>query len=56
MEDLEHVIVCFVLEDIYNTVLMHIIVNRGASRSLGLKKEVEEFALLFMVFDENKSW
>lgn len=23
---------------------------------MGLKKEVEEFALLFMVFDENESW
>lgn len=26
------------------------------SRSLGLKKEIEEFALLFLVFDENESW
>ena len=25
-------------------------------RKLGLKKEIEEFALLFMVFDENQSW
>ena len=25
-------------------------------RTLGLKKEVEEFAALFMVFDENESW
>lgn len=25
-------------------------------RTLGLKKEIEEFALLFMVFDENMSW
>lgn len=28
----------------------------ASSRTLGLKKEVEEFALLFLVFDENESW
>lgn len=28
----------------------------AASRTLGMKKEIEEFALLFLVFDENQSW
>lgn len=27
-----------------------------ASRTLGMKKQIEEFALLFLVFDENESW
>lgn len=25
-------------------------------RTLGIKKEIDEFALLFLVFDENESW
>ncbi len=33
-----------------------VICKKSLARSLGLKKEIEEFALLFMVFDENESW
>ena len=33
-----------------------VICRRSWMRKLGLKKEIEEFALLFMVFDENQSW
>lgn len=33
-----------------------VICKKSLARTLGLKKEVEEFSLLFMVFDENESW
>uniref|UniRef100_A0A672PA71 ferroxidase n=1 Tax=Sinocyclocheilus grahami TaxID=75366 RepID=A0A672PA71_SINGR len=33
-----------------------VICKKSLARTLGLKKEIEEFALLFMVFDENESW
>lgn len=33
-----------------------VICRRSWMRKLGLKKEIEEFALLFMVWDENQSW
>ncbi|XP_028855794.1 ceruloplasmin [Denticeps clupeoides] len=33
-----------------------VICRRSWARALNLKKEIEEFALLFLVFDENESW
>uniref|UniRef100_A0A8B9J8M8 Ceruloplasmin n=1 Tax=Astyanax mexicanus TaxID=7994 RepID=A0A8B9J8M8_ASTMX len=33
-----------------------VICKKSLLRKLGLKKEIEEFALLFTVFDENQSW
>lgn len=33
-----------------------VICKKSLARNLGFKKEIEEFALLFMVFDENQSW
>uniref|UniRef100_A0A667XP72 ferroxidase n=1 Tax=Myripristis murdjan TaxID=586833 RepID=A0A667XP72_9TELE len=46
-----------VTKDLYSGLIGPLVIcRRSWARSLGLKKEVEEFALLFMVFDENKSW
>uniref|UniRef100_A0A7N6FBG5 ferroxidase n=1 Tax=Anabas testudineus TaxID=64144 RepID=A0A7N6FBG5_ANATE len=41
-----------VVKDLYSGLIGPLVI----CRTLGLKKEVEEFALLFMVFDENESW
>ncbi|XP_067085759.1 ceruloplasmin [Osmerus mordax] len=44
-------------KDLYSGLIGPLVIcRRSWGRSLGLKKEVEEFALLFMVFDENESW
>uniref|UniRef100_A0A4W5RRC4 Ceruloplasmin n=1 Tax=Hucho hucho TaxID=62062 RepID=A0A4W5RRC4_9TELE len=44
-------------KDLYSGLIGPLVIcRRSYARSLGLKKEVEEFALLFMVFDENESW
>ncbi|KAM9762984.1 ceruloplasmin [Menidia menidia] len=46
-----------VTKDLYSGLIGPLVIcRRSWARSLGLKKEVEEFALLFMVFDENESW
>ncbi|CAN9500898.1 unnamed protein product [Ophioblennius macclurei] len=45
------------VKDLYSGLIGPLVIcRRSWARSLGLKKEVEEFALLFLVFDENKSW
>lgn len=45
------------LQDLYSGLIGPLVICRKSLlRTLGLKKEIEEFALLFMVFDENKSW
>uniref|UniRef100_A0AAZ3RBS8 ferroxidase n=1 Tax=Oncorhynchus tshawytscha TaxID=74940 RepID=A0AAZ3RBS8_ONCTS len=44
-------------KDLYSGLIGPLVIcRRSYARSFGLKKEVEEFALLFMVFDENESW
>ncbi|KAM4629444.1 ceruloplasmin isoform 2-T2 [Polymixia lowei] len=44
-------------KDLYSGLIGPLVIcRRSWARSLGLKKEVEEFALLFLVFDENMSW
>lgn len=44
-------------KDLYSGLIGPLVIcRRSWARSLGLKKEVEEFALLFLVFDENESW
>ncbi|KAI5614718.1 ceruloplasmin precursor [Silurus asotus] len=44
-------------KDLYSGLVGPLIIcQKSLLRTLGLKKEIEEFALLFMVFDENKSW
>uniref|UniRef100_A0A665VBY8 Hephaestin n=1 Tax=Echeneis naucrates TaxID=173247 RepID=A0A665VBY8_ECHNA len=46
-----------VAKDMYSGLIGPLVIcRRSWSRSLGLKKEVDEFALLFLVFDENESW
>ncbi|KAF7654103.1 hypothetical protein LDENG_00073910 [Lucifuga dentata] len=46
-----------VSKDLYSGLIGPLVIcRRSWARSLGLKKEVEEFALLFLVFDENESW
>ncbi|XP_042272930.1 ceruloplasmin [Thunnus maccoyii] len=46
-----------VAKDLYSGLVGPLVIcRRSWGRSLGLKKEVEEFALLFLVFDENESW
>uniref|UniRef100_A0A673CLX6 Hephaestin n=1 Tax=Sphaeramia orbicularis TaxID=375764 RepID=A0A673CLX6_9TELE len=46
-----------VVKDMYSGLIGPLVIcRRSWARSLGLKKEVEEFALLFLVFDENESW
>ncbi|CAB1420472.1 unnamed protein product [Pleuronectes platessa] len=46
-----------VVKDMYSGLIGSLVIcRRSWSRSLGLKKEVEEFALLFLIFDENESW
>uniref|UniRef100_A0A674AX89 ferroxidase n=2 Tax=Salmo trutta TaxID=8032 RepID=A0A674AX89_SALTR len=46
-----------VIKDLYSGLIGPLVIcRRSYARSFGLKKEVEEFALLFMVFDENESW
>ncbi|XP_041861138.1 ceruloplasmin [Melanotaenia boesemani] len=46
-----------VVKDLYSGLIGPLVIcRRSWARSLGLKKEVEEFALLFLVFDENESW
>lgn len=45
------------LQDLYSGLIGPLIIcQKSLLRTFGLKKEIEEFALLFMVFDENKSW
>ncbi|KAM6963128.1 ceruloplasmin [Aplochiton taeniatus] len=44
-------------KDLYSGLIGPLVIcRRSWARTLGLKKEVEEFALLFLVFDENQSW
>ncbi|XP_061096678.1 ceruloplasmin [Conger conger] len=44
-------------KDLYSGLIGPLVIcKRCLLRKIGLKKEVEEFALLFMVFDENESW
>ncbi|XP_056131996.1 ceruloplasmin [Lampris incognitus] len=46
-----------VVKDLYSGLVGPLVIcRRSWARSFGLKKEVEEFALLFLVFDENESW
>uniref|UniRef100_A0A3Q0SH15 Hephaestin n=1 Tax=Amphilophus citrinellus TaxID=61819 RepID=A0A3Q0SH15_AMPCI len=46
-----------VAKDLYSGLIGPLVIcRRSWSRTFGLKKEVEEFALLLMVFDENESW
>ncbi|CAL8396368.1 unnamed protein product [Boreogadus saida] len=46
-----------IVKDMYSGLIGPLVVCRSSwGRTLGLKKEVEEFAALFMVFDENESW
>ncbi|XP_030228157.1 ceruloplasmin isoform X2 [Gadus morhua] len=45
------------VKDMYSGLIGPLVICRSSwGRTLGLKKEVEEFAALFMVFDENESW
>ncbi|XP_036371952.1 ceruloplasmin [Megalops cyprinoides] len=44
-------------KDLYSGLIGPLVTcRRSLLRKIGLKKEIEEFALLFMVFDENESW
>uniref|UniRef100_A0AAR2II85 Hephaestin n=1 Tax=Pygocentrus nattereri TaxID=42514 RepID=A0AAR2II85_PYGNA len=44
-------------KDLYSGLIGPLVICRKSLlRKLGLKKEIEEFALLFMVFNENESW
>ncbi|XP_076133763.1 ceruloplasmin isoform X2 [Alosa pseudoharengus] len=44
-------------KDMYSGLIGPLVIcRRSWLRKLGLKKEIEEFALLFMVWDENESW
>ncbi|XP_062868994.1 ceruloplasmin isoform X2 [Trichomycterus rosablanca] len=44
-------------KDLYSGLIGPLVIcKKSLLRKLGLKKEIEEFSLLFMVFDENKSW
>ncbi|XP_023699633.1 ceruloplasmin [Paramormyrops kingsleyae] len=46
-----------VSKDLYSGLIGPLVIcKRSILRKLGLKKEIEEFALLFFVFDENESW
>uniref|UniRef100_A0A672IYA0 ferroxidase n=1 Tax=Salarias fasciatus TaxID=181472 RepID=A0A672IYA0_SALFA len=46
-----------VFQDMYSGLIGPLVIcRRSWARSFGLKKEIEEFALLFLVFDENESW
>ncbi|KAK7889548.1 hypothetical protein WMY93_025108 [Mugilogobius chulae] len=45
-----------VTKDLYSGLIGPLIICRRSWASLGLKKEVEEFAMLFLIFDENESW
>ncbi|KAM3619901.1 uncharacterized protein V6R79_015503 [Siganus canaliculatus] len=46
-----------VVKDLYSGLIGPLVIcRRSWGRILGFKKEIEEFALLFMVFDENESW
>lgn len=46
-----------VSKDLYSGLIGPLVIcQRSWGRTLGMKKEVEEFALLFLVFDENESW
>uniref|UniRef100_A0A3Q2YA52 Hephaestin n=1 Tax=Hippocampus comes TaxID=109280 RepID=A0A3Q2YA52_HIPCM len=45
-----------VVKDLYSGLIGPLVIcRRSLARSLGLKKEIEEFALLMLVFDENES-
>ncbi|XP_016399014.1 ceruloplasmin-like [Sinocyclocheilus rhinocerous] len=46
-----------VIKDMYSGLIGPLVIcKKSLARTLGLKKEIEEFALLFVVFDENESW
>uniref|UniRef100_A0A8D3BDV2 ferroxidase n=1 Tax=Scophthalmus maximus TaxID=52904 RepID=A0A8D3BDV2_SCOMX len=45
-----------VVKDMYSGLIGPLVICRRSWGSLGLKKEVEEFALLFLIFNENESW
>ncbi len=48
---------CLLMQDMYSGLIGPLVIcKKSLARTLGLKKEIEEFALLFMVFDENESW
>ncbi|XP_074525120.1 ceruloplasmin [Halichoeres trimaculatus] len=46
-----------VAKDLYSGLIGPLVIcRRSWARTFGMKKEVEEFAVLFLVFDENESW
>ncbi|XP_018617415.2 ceruloplasmin [Scleropages formosus] len=46
-----------VTKDLYSGLIGPLVIcERSLLRKIGLKEEIKEFALLFMVFDENESW
>ncbi|KAG7280767.1 hypothetical protein CRUP_037697 [Coryphaenoides rupestris] len=46
-----------VVKDLYSGLIGPLVICKGSwGRSLGITKDSEEFALLFLVFDENQSW
>ncbi|KAM9797320.1 ceruloplasmin [Syngnathus typhle] len=46
-----------IAKDLYSGLIGPLVIcRRSWARTLGLKKEIEEFALLMLVFDENESW
>ncbi|KAI4828787.1 hypothetical protein KUCAC02_022862 [Chaenocephalus aceratus] len=46
-----------VTKDMYSGLIGPLVIcRRSWGRSFGVRKEVEEFALLFLIFDENESW
>uniref|UniRef100_H3CCD3 ferroxidase n=1 Tax=Tetraodon nigroviridis TaxID=99883 RepID=H3CCD3_TETNG len=46
-----------VVKDLYSGLVGPLVIcRRSWARTLGIKKEIDEFALLFLVFDENESW
>lgn len=48
---------CLLMQDMYSGLIGPLVIcKKSLARTLGLKKEIEEFAPLFMVFDENESW
>ncbi|XP_037325333.2 ceruloplasmin [Pungitius pungitius] len=46
-----------VVKDMYSGLIGPLVIcRRSWPRMFGMEKEIEEFALLFLVFDENESW
>ncbi|MBN3311297.1 CERU protein, partial [Amia calva] len=45
------------IKDLYSGLIGPIVIcKKNLLKKIGLRKEIEEFALLFLVFDENESW